>query len=216
VVFLMNCLLFWGLWFTNGPISYQVETVRYSYTFENEKFDPKFVEIKLIADGKAVLRYQKRDEPEVEQMDFTVTSQTLNRLKNLFDSVNFLNSQESYQANRDLANLGRITLQLEQGERHRRTSFNFTNNQMVMQIVTLFRGLETQQRRVTELTNARQFAPLDLPRLLKAVEEDLKRGRIAEPTQLSTLIDEIAKDDTLPLIARNLAQKILKNLAKEK
>jgi hypothetical protein len=209
----MNCLFFLCLW-CNGQGADNVEA--YTYTFENEKFDPKFVEIKLTADGKAAMRYQKRDEPDIEQVDFMVTTQTTNRLKTLFDSVNFLNSQESYQSNRDLANLGKITLQLVQGERNRSTSFNFTNNQSVTQIVALFRGLETQQRRVTELTNARQFAPLDLPRLLKALEEDIKRGRIAEPKQMLTLIDEVAKDDTLPLIARNLAQKISKTLAKEK
>jgi hypothetical protein len=98
------------------------------------------------------------------------------------------------------------------GERHREASFNYSENRQIMKLVELFRAIDNQQRRVMEIKLARQFTPLDLPRQLKNLEEELRRERIAEPTQLLPLLSEISLDDGLPLIARDAAAKLAKQI----
>jgi hypothetical protein len=67
---------------------------------------------------------------------------------------------------------------------------------------------------LTELKFARQYSHLDLPKQLKNLEGELKRDKIAEPEQVLPILSEIALDDSLPLIARNSAEKLIKQIKK--
>ena len=46
------------------------------------------------------------------------------------------------------------------------------------------------------------------------LENDLRLGRIAEPPRLLTALNEIAGDDSQPLIARNHAKRIIEAIKK--
>lgn len=184
----------------------------YTYRFENERFELKFIELRVAGDGNGELHYKKRDDDEETELSFVLLPATLQRMQSLYDAVHFLDTLDSYQANANLPNLGKVTLALKDGEKGRETSFNYTDNKSVQKLVELFRAIELQQRRIADLKLARQFTPLDLPRQLKSLEEDLKREKIAEPTQMVPILSDIAVDDSLPLIARNAAQKLANNI----
>src|SRR5262249_27207658 len=163
--------------------------------------DISFVEIKLQGTGEGNLRYKKRDDNDEMTIDFKLLPATMRRLAEQFDEIHFLDGGgESYQADKQLPHLGTITLGMRAEGREKNTSFNYSNNRTVMKLVDLFRAIENQQRRQVELRLARQFSPLDLPRQLKIIEDEMKRGRIAEPEQMLPLLSEISMDDSLPLI----------------
>ena len=181
----------------------------YKYHFENSRFDTTSVDINISDKGDGQLRFKKRDEDEEVLLAIKLLPDTINRLQRLYDELRFLDTIDNYQANAQLANLGTTTLFLKQGERSRSASFNYTDNRNAMQLTALFRAIENQYRRVEEIKLARQFSPLDLPKQLKNLEEELKRNRIAEPTQIVALLSDISLDDNAPLIARNAAGKLI-------
>jgi hypothetical protein len=188
----------------------------YKYHFENSRFDVTYVDINISDKGEGQLRFKKRDEDEEILLPIKLLPNTINRLQSLYDELRFLDSLDNYQANAQLANLGTTTLFLKQGERSRSASFNYTNNRSAMQLTALFRAIENQYRRVEEIKLARQFSPLDLPKHLKNLEEELKRSRIAEPIQIVPILSDISVDDNAPLIARNAAGKLIKMIKRGK
>jgi hypothetical protein len=167
------------------------------------------VDINISSKGEGQLRFKKRDEDDEVLLPVKLLPETVNRLQSLYDELRFLDTLDNYQANAQLTNLGTTTIFLKQGERSRSASFNYTDNRSAMQLAALFRAIENQYRRTEEIKLSRQFSPLDLPKQLKNLEEELKRNRIAEPIQLVPLLSDISVDDSAPLIARNAATKLI-------
>jgi 7,8-dihydro-6-hydroxymethylpterin-pyrophosphokinase len=174
------------------------------------------VEITISESGDSTLRFKKRDEDEETLLSIKLSTPTIQKLQSLYDELRFLDSTDNYQSSAQLSNLGTTTLALKQGERNRSASFSYTTNASARELAAFYRAIENQYRRVEELKLARQFTPLDLPKQLKNLEEELKRNRIAEPLQLVTTLSDISIDDNAPLIARNLAGKLVSQIKKGK
>ena len=98
--------------------------------------------------------------------------------------------------------------------RVRTARFNWTTNTALNELSELFRGISTQEIDLFDIELARQHQPLDLPRQLETLENDLKLDRVTEPSRLLTPLREIVNDDTVQLIARNVAKRITKNIEK--
>jgi hypothetical protein len=67
-----------------------------------------------------------------------------------------------------------------------------------------------------DIETALQYQPLDVPRKIDDLENDLKLERIAEPQQVLTTLQDIVKNDTAPLIARNQAKRLIEAIEKGK
>src|SRR6185503_13804758 len=128
----------------------------------------------------------------------------------------FLMSQTDYQDKKDFSHLGWVTLGAQQGARRRTTRFNYTTNLQIKELGDIFRGIASQEMALFDIENAERYQPLDLPKQLENLENDLRLERIAEPERLLAALNEIAGDDTQPLIARNHAKKIAEAIKKAK
>ena len=84
------------------------------------------------------------------------------------------------------------------------------------ELADIFRGIATQEMSLFDIENAERYQPLDLPKQLDVLENDLKLERIAEPERLLAALMEIAADDAQPLIARNQANRIIDQIRKGK
>jgi hypothetical protein len=80
----------------------------------------------------------------------------------------------------------------------------------------IFRGIATQEISLLDIDNAQRYQPLDLPKQLDILENDLRLEWIAEPERVLAVLTEIAGDDTQPLIARNHAKRIAEAIKKGK
>lgn len=189
---------------------------QYSYRFENPRFEVSLVEITIAHSGQASFHYKKRDSGEEDTLQLQVLPKTIETLQSLYTEIRFLDSTDSYQTNNNFQNLGTTTIGLKMGKRERQASFNYTSNRGVMRLTDLFRAFQNQQLNVIDIRLARQFTPLDLPKQLKLLEENVKKERIAEPSQLLPLLGEIAQDDGVPLIARNAATRLIMQIKKGK
>jgi len=187
----------------------------YEYLFENERFTVPFIEVQLDGKGAGKFRFRKKDSDDVSK-DLSVSLALIQQIQGLFDLLKFLDSKEDYQYKKDFAHLGKVTLRLSQNGRQRSASFNYSSNQTITQLADIFRNIATQETRVLEIEATRESDPLSMPAQLRVLESELKSIQIAEPDRLKPLLEELKVDESLPLIARNHADRLIKSIDKGK
>jgi hypothetical protein len=188
--------------------------VSFSYRFENPRFYIRVIEIDIDSNGVGQLRFTRGESDEILDSKIKLLPATVSRIRTLFKVTGFLGSHDEYQAEKDFSHLGWVTLGEKQGARGRTTRFNYTKNAEMIELADIFRGIATQEMSLFDIENAEQYQPLDLPKQLDILENDLKLARIAEPERLLAALTEIAADDAQPLIARNQAKRIVDQIRK--
>jgi hypothetical protein len=188
----------------------------FSYRFENPRFYIRVIEIDIDSNGVGQLRFTRGESDEVLDSKIKLLPATVSRIRTLFKVTGFIGSHNEYQAEKDFSHLGWVTLGEKQGARVRATRFNYTKNLEMKELADIFRGIATQEMSLFDIENAERYQPLDLPKQLDVLENDLKLERIAEPERLLAALTEIAADDTQPLIARNQANRIIDQIRKGK
>ena len=188
----------------------------FGYKFENKRFDISLIEIDLGADGTGQLRFKKGESDDIIDRNFKLRPATASRLRDLFEETQFLDSEENYQDKKDFSHLGWHSLWKRQGERERTVRFNYTTNPRIKEMTDIFYGIATQEIDLFGLETAMQFQPLDVPRLLELLENDLRLERIAEPDSLMKPLKEMQGDPSMPLIARNHAGRMVDDIKKGK
>ena len=188
----------------------------FGYKFENTRFYVPLMEIDLAPDGVGELRFKRGTTDEIIDLKLKLLPETMSRIRGLYDGISFLDSVEDYQGKKDFSHLGWMTIKASDGHRERKVRFNNTTNKQMKELSDLFRSIAIQQMHVFDLETAQQYQPLDVPRQLDAIEADLRLGNIAELEQMALVLREIAAGDTLPLIARNQANRMIADIQKGK
>jgi len=188
----------------------------YNYKFENPRFHIKIIEIDLGPSGSGELRFTRGESDEVLDIKVKVMPGTISRITNLFEVSHFLTSAAEYQDARDFSHLGWITLAAKRGPLERKVRFNYTKNTEISELEDIFRAIATQEIAIFDIENAERYQPLDLPKQLETLENDLNLSRLAEPERLLAKLNEIVGDDTQSLIARNQAKRIIDGIKKGK
>ena len=200
----------------NSVATPSVATWSFNYKFENKRFYVPIMEIDLAADGSGEVRFQRGESDDVLDHKFKLLPATMARIRQLFEVTRFLDSKDEYQAEKDFSHLGWVTLMARQNGRERKVRFNYTQQPQISELADIFRGIATQEMHLFDIETSEQFQPLDLPRLLDAIENDLRLQRITEPERLLTKLQEVAVNPTQPLIARNHATRMVSDIKKGK
>ena len=192
-----------------------VEDLHYSYEFKKSDFFIHHIVIKHDAGGRGEISFERQGdlEPIVEPLELSESASS--RIKGLWESLRFLDSSASYQADRQFPHLGTMRLWMRQGTRERVAEFNWTHDQNMKALVDEYRRAANQSIFVFDISVARQNQPLDSPKLLNRLDIYLKRNEISDPRQLIPLLRDLNTDERLPLMARNQAGRILQKLEKE-
>lgn len=188
----------------------------FSYKFENPRFDLRVIEIDLNSNGAGELRFTRGTSDEILDCKIKLLPATIARIRSLFGVSDFLDSKTEYQDKKDFTHMGWVTLGARQGARERKTRFNFTTNVQMNELKDIFLGIAWQEIALFDIENAERYQPLDLPKQLEMLENDLRLERITEPARVLAALNEIAVDDTQPLIARNHAKRIIEAIKKGK
>lgn len=188
----------------------------FSYKFENPRFDLRVIEIDLNSNGAGELRFTRGTSDEILDCKIKLLPATIARIRSLFGVSDFLDSKTEYQDKKDFTHMGWVTLGARQGARERKTRFNFTTNVQMNELKDIFLGIAWQEIALFDIENAERYQPLDLPKQLEMLENDLRLERITEPARVLAALNEIAGDDTQPLIARNHAKRIIEAIKKGK
>jgi hypothetical protein len=200
----------------SGAASAAGAAMSFAYKFENSRFYIPVIEVDLGPDGTGEVRFKRGESDEVIDLKLRVAPQTMARIRQLVASTDFIASEEDYQSKKDFSHMGWMTLAARLGGRERTARFNYTHNIEIKELSEIFHGLATQEIHLFDIENARQYQPLDLPKQIEVLENSLRLGRLTEPERVLGTLEDVAGDNTLLLIARNHAGRIIKEIKKGK
>lgn len=200
----------------DGEVMEKPAGMSFSYIFENSRFYIPLIEVDIAADGSGELRFKRGEYDDILDRKLKLQPQTLSRIRYLVEASDFLTSDEDYQHKKDFSNLGWVKVTVRQGEREREARFNYTTHPEMKELADIFRAIATQEIHLFDIDLSQQFQPLDLPRQLDSLENDLKLERVAEPEKLLEMLRDIAGNDVMLLNARRRAKSIIESIEKKK
>lgn len=189
----------------------------YLYEFEAEQFRIKRIRIEHDEAGRGSISFWKSDVEEEISEPLKLSTSVLQKIKNLFNLLSFLESNEDYQSKQhDYKHLGTVKISLKVNEKHRSVSFNWTENKTAKDLANEYQKISNQRIWIFEMNLARENQPLEAPDSMKKLELYVSRNEISDPTELLPYLEELVNDEKIPLIARNHAARIAKRLKERK
>ena len=194
--------------------SAMTDAVKYSYEFSQPKFYIKHIVIEHDANGRGTVTFERlnEDTPVSEPIELPTTA--LARITTLWQALQFLDSDKDYQSDKQFPHLGTMRISMQRGERKRVAEFNWTNNSEASKLVNEYRKAADQAILVFDISIARENQPLNAPKLMELFESLLKRDGLSDARQLLKLLKDLSTDEHVPLIARNHALRLIKQIEK--
>ena len=112
--------------------------------------------------------------------------------------------------------MGNIAITLKDKGRERTAKYNWTSNKDAKTLMDEYRKVANQAVWMFDINLARENQPLETPKLVEAFDSLLKRNEIADPKQMLPFLVALSNDERIPLIGRNHAGKIVKQIEKQK
>ena len=188
----------------------------YTYEFTQPDFVTSRVFIEHDEKGKGTIAFQRRSNSETFTEPLAISEAVLSKLNAAFLDLNFLDSTESYQHEKDFSHMGNSRIALSRGPKSRSVTINYTLNKNAKVLVDEYRKISNQALWIFDITVARENQPLDGPTQMDVLDGLLRRNEIADSKQLLPFLRELADDERLPLIARNHATRLIGQIEKAK
>ncbi|HKP70525.1 MAG TPA: hypothetical protein VJV05_14655 [Pyrinomonadaceae bacterium] len=188
----------------------------YYYQFTQPDFDINKIVIEHDETGKGTITFTKKLFGDTVTDPLLVSSAALERINAAYTTLNFLDSNESYQYEKDYSHLGVMTFRMKREAKQRSTTFNYTVNKDAKVLADEYRKLSNQYVWIFDINVARENQSLDAPRLLDSLDSFYRRKELSDPTQMVPLLKELTNDERIPLIARNHADRLIKQIEKGK
>jgi hypothetical protein len=196
--------------------SVSAKTPAFSYEFSQPQFVISHIRIEHDAQGKGKITFKKMHLDEEFSDPIQLAQTTLEKIQGHFEALKFLDSTENYQYEKDFSHLGTMKISMQKEGRARTAEFNWTANPDAKAIADEYRKISNQYIWMFDISVARQNQPLETPRIMKALDSYLKRNEISDPTQMIPFLKDLSDDERIPLIARNNAAKLIKDIEKKK
>ena len=165
-------------------------------------------------EGRGTLSFLKEGYDEKITDPIALSSVTLKKLDELMTKLDFLNSSEEYQFERDLSHMGNVTFTLRRNGKERTVKYNWTDNKYAKELMDEYRRIANEYTWLFEFGIARVNQPLRTPAMMDLLDGHIRRGEISDPPHLLPYLNEVASDEKLPLIARNHASRLIKQIEK--
>ena len=183
--------------------------------FSQPNFYIKHIVVKHDENGNGTITFEHKDYGEPITDPLQISENALNKIKELFAILDFLNSDENYQSpNRDYGHLGNHTVTLKKDSHERTAKYNWTENKNAKALVDEYRKVAEQFIWYFDMNLARQNQPLEAPILVSKLESLLKRNEISDPQQMIPYLKDLNNDERIPLLARNHVGRIIKDIEK--
>ena len=192
----------------------KTDAVKYSYEFSQPKFYVKHIVLEHDANGRGTITFERMNEDTPVTEPIELSAAALARINAAWEALQFLDSTTDYQSSKQFPHLGTMRIGMERGERKRVAEFNWTNNTDASTLVNEYRKAADQAIWVFDIAIARENQPLNAPKLMEAMESMLKRNALSDPRQLLKLLQDLSTDEHVPLIARNHALRLIKQIQK--
>ncbi|HLM56214.1 MAG TPA: hypothetical protein VK422_08870 [Pyrinomonadaceae bacterium] len=188
----------------------------YVYEFKHPDFFVYFIHVEHDERGRGHIRFERRTDTEQLTEPMELSPAVLERLKAHWTKLRFLESNASYQGERNYPSQGMSKLTMRQGGRSRTAEFNYSPDPDAQGLVNEYRRAADQALFVFDLQVALESQPLDTPKLIDRLGGLVDRDQLSDKKQLIPLVKQLAEDERVPLVGRNQAARILKKLEEEK
>lgn len=171
---------------------------------------PEFVEVSITPSGAGVVDIrQLDDDPDPQPVE--LSPEFASRLFEMAAELNHFNGID-LDVKRRLANLGEKTFRYESGAEAYETTFNYTVNQTAAQLMQAFEGIARQEGHRQMLLHRLRFDRLGVNDALIALEADLRRGLIPEPSRLMPALEAVGNDTRVIEMARSRARALMERI----
>ena len=198
-----------------GSTSASDHVPTYFYEFSRPGFDYPKVLIEHDQSGKGKISFEKNGASEMITDPIDLTPATLENIDKMLTALDFLNSTEDYQTEHDFSNMGNVTITYKKAGRERTAKYNWSDNKDAKALMDEYKRIGYEYTWRFEIGIARQNQPLQTPGLMDQLASYINRGEISDPPHLVPFLTELSNDERLPLIARNHAGKLVRQLQKQ-
>jgi hypothetical protein len=202
-----------------SPNDKPVPVVTFEFTFAGA--NPPHYGIAVEAGGRAAYRSDDTAPTTPGEasgtpylVKFVISRSNADRIFELAKSLNYLKGDYEYHGGR-IANMGSKTLTFKNGETENATTYNYTQNQNLQQLTTIFQGVANTLEYGRRLARLYRYDKLGLDKELRAMEEDTKRNYLAELQLDEAILKQIAGDASIMNISRRRADNILGKIPNE-
>lgn len=186
----------------------------YHYEFSQPNFYIKHIVIEHDDNGKGTILFEHKNYEDSITDPIQVSAAALERIKNLFDALNFLSSTEDYQFSKDYSHLGNHSITLRKDSKERTAKYNWTENKDAKELAAEYRKIAEQFIWYFDMNLARENQRLEAPILVTKLDGLLKRNEISDPSQMLPYLKDLSNDERIPLLARNHVLRIIKDIEK--
>lgn len=187
----------------------------YFYEFSQPNFVVSQIFIEHDENGKGKITFLKQTFSETVSDPIQLSSDALERIKNVWNTLNFLDSTENYQYEKDYSHLGTMKFTKTKDGRTRTATFNWTENKDAKALADEYRKIGNQFIWLFDFGIARENQPLETPRLMDSIDNLIKRNEVSDPAQLIPFFKELSDDERIPLISRNHATRLITKIEKQ-
>ena len=188
----------------------------YHYEFTQSEFLVSKIVIEHDEAGKGRLSFMKKGYDELISDPIQLSPKTLDRINGVLTALDFLNSNQNYQYEKDFSHLGTIVFRFTKDGKTRNTTFNWTQNKDAKALMDEYRKIGNQFIWMFDLNVSRENQPLESPKLIDTLASMIRRNEISDPNQMVSFLQGLVDDERVPLISRNHAGKLVKQIEKEK
>jgi hypothetical protein len=200
---------------TNNSVQTK-DSPNYFYEFSQPAFTISKILIEHDESGKGKISFVKSISDEVITDPIEVSPAALERINAALTALNFVDSTEDYQYEKDYSHLGNIKIKVKKGEKERETKFNWTTNKDAKALSDEYRKLSNQYIWMFDMNLSRTNQPLESPKLMDVLDGYMRRNEISDAAQLIPFLKELGNDERIPLIARNHATRLIEKIEKDK
>jgi hypothetical protein len=186
-------------------------SVTFSLDFPNSS--PEHYSIVVQSDGHAHYESSGKisadsDVGDAYQTDFTLSDATRARIFGLAAQAHYFSGKVD-SGNKKLAFTGAKKLVYEDGQRNSSADYNYSQQPAVQQLTTLFQSLAATMEFGRRMTYFHHYQKLALDDELKRMEDQAKRGDLAELQAVSPVLKEIYDDTSVINVVRARARRIM-------
>ena len=186
-------------------------TVTFSLDFPNSS--PEHYSLSLRADGHAHYESsskitQDSDERDSYQTDFTFSEATRARIFDLAAQSKYFSGKID-SGNKKIAFTGAKKLTYSDGERISSAEYNYSPVPAVQQLTSLLQSVGGTLEYGRRITYFRRYQKLALDDELKRMEDQARRGEVAELQAVSPVLQDIYDDNSVIKVVRARARRII-------
>jgi hypothetical protein len=189
------------------------EPATVTFTLDFPGSDPEHYSISVQSNGRALYECSAKtsaesEERETYRTDFYVSDATQVQIFELTARAHYFSGKVD-SGNRKIAFTGAKKLVYKDKLREITAAYNFSPQQPVQQLTTLFEGLSATLEFGRRLAYYHRYQKLGLDDELKRMEDAARRGDLIELQVAKPVLQEIHDDDSVMNVVRTRAQRIM-------